>query len=144
MILDVANTKQIENPSAEQVEHYLQRLSSESPFLILDASADCFMQVTLSGIAVAAYRVEYREGDRMHYATVTREQAARLIEAFRRAPYPARTPSPGSPCNCAAAFPRPPPRPCSSSSSSRSSPWPSGQPSADAGRLALAIWAALR
>jgi hypothetical protein len=80
MILDVGNVARIENPSAEQVERYLRLISPQSPFVILSASEERFIQAILCD---DGYRVEYREEDRQYFADVPFEQAARLFEAYR-------------------------------------------------------------
>ena len=75
------------------------------PFIILDATDDSFMQAAIYAETAYCYRVEYREGDRMHYAEVPLEQAARLMEAFVPAPCPTRKPSLGSRYGYGAAVP---------------------------------------
>jgi hypothetical protein len=80
MILDVGNVERIENPSAEQVEHYLGFMPPQSPFVILDASDDRFIQAAPGD---EGYRVEYREEGRMYFVDVPFEQAVKLFEAYR-------------------------------------------------------------
>ena len=81
MILDIGNLERIENPTAEQIIHYLRHLASDS-FLILDADAQLFIQATLA--RGGRYRVEWRQEDVQRFAIVPLEQAEALLLAFAR------------------------------------------------------------
>jgi hypothetical protein len=86
MILDVGNVEQFENPSAEQVKHYLHFMPPESPFVVLSASDDRSAAGVRFIQAVPCdrgYHVEYREEGRMYFVEAPLEQAARLFESFR-------------------------------------------------------------
>ncbi len=81
MNLEVGNVERIEDPSGEQVDHYLRFMPPHAPFIILTAGENFFMQAI---VAEDGYRVEYREGKCQFYANVSLEQASALLEAFRQ------------------------------------------------------------
>ena len=81
MLLEVGNAKRISDPTPEQIDHYLRFMPPQSPFLILSAATDRFMQATPAG---DLYRVELRQGKRQYYAHVSLEAAARLFQTFGR------------------------------------------------------------
>jgi len=80
MILDARNVERIENPTAEQVEHYLRFMPPQAPFVILSASEGRFIQ---AAFVDDAYRVQYREGGRQSFAKVPIDDAVKLFEAYR-------------------------------------------------------------
>jgi len=80
MVLDIGNVERIDNPSSEQLSHYLRFMPPTAPFLVLSASDDTFMQATPRG---DAYRVEYRTGKRHRFMHVPLDRAVELLNAFR-------------------------------------------------------------
>ena len=80
MMLDVGDVERIEQPSAEQVRHFLRFMPPKSPFVILSASDDSFIQARPHG---ESYRVEYHQNGRRQFVQMPFEQAVRLFEAFR-------------------------------------------------------------
>jgi hypothetical protein len=79
--LEIGNVERIDDPSAQQVDHYLRFMPPHAPFIILTAGENFFMQ---AAAAENGYRVEYREGKRQFSAKVSLEQASALLDAFRQ------------------------------------------------------------
>jgi len=80
MLLCVGNSEQIDNPSEEQVRHFLRYMQPGAPFVILNVDDDHFMQATPDG---DVYRVEVRKGKRLFFTHVPVDKAAQLFESFR-------------------------------------------------------------
>lgn len=80
MFLCVGNSERIDNPSEEQVRHFLRYMQPDAPFVILNADDDHFMQATPAG---DVYRVEVRKGKRQFFAHLPFDKAALLFESFR-------------------------------------------------------------
>ena len=80
MTLEIGNVERIENPSPDQVRHFLRFMPASAPYVILSSGDDSFIQAAPDG---DDYRVEYRLDGRQYFARVPFEQAAELFEAFR-------------------------------------------------------------
>ena len=80
MRLDLGNVQIIQNPSADELRHYLRFMPAEAPFIILEAAQEYFLQATCEW---GGYYVEYRENGRAFCATMKYEDAAIAFELFR-------------------------------------------------------------
>jgi hypothetical protein len=79
MTLEIGDAEKIQNPTGEQIRHYLKFMPPAAPFVILSADESRFMQA----VAIAdEYRVEYRDEQGQWWAQVPYEQAAALFEQY--------------------------------------------------------------
>ena len=79
MELDLGGDETVENPSVEDVRHYLKFMPVESPFVIL-SDGDAFIQTIHKS---TGYRVEYKDGnDVQFYCNADYEFACDLFASF--------------------------------------------------------------
>jgi hypothetical protein len=79
MTLEIGDVEKIENPTAEQIRHYLRFMPPTAPFVILSAGETHFMQATPDR---DEYRVEFRDERGQSCVVVPYEQAATLFEQY--------------------------------------------------------------
>jgi hypothetical protein len=79
MKLDLGGRDAIEQPTVDDIRHYLKFMPIESPFIVL-SDGDRFIQSVYEN---RGYRVEYRDDDgRQFYATTEYEPAVTLFVSF--------------------------------------------------------------
>jgi len=79
MKLDLGGIDVIDEPTAEDIRHYLKFMPAESPFVIL-SKGDEFIQSLYENVD---YRVEYKDDDgRQYFAATDYETAVTLFESF--------------------------------------------------------------
>ena len=80
MFLDIGNGERIDNPTPEQIGHYLRNLPGNAPFLILNADDEHFIQATPAG---DLFRVEWRQEAQQWFMVVPLDGAVQSFLAFR-------------------------------------------------------------
>ncbi|HUT88109.1 MAG TPA: hypothetical protein VMY37_01310 [Thermoguttaceae bacterium] len=79
MKLDLGGIDAIDNPTADDIHHYLKFMPTESPFVVL-SNGDQFIQSVYQG---SDYRVEYKSDDgTQFFATTDYETAVKLFVSF--------------------------------------------------------------
>lgn len=79
MQLELGDVEVIQDPSADDVRHYLRFMPVESPFVILQRKPECFVQAIFEG---DNYRVEYRRGESSWFLKARYEIAVEVFLAF--------------------------------------------------------------
>jgi hypothetical protein len=81
MYFDIGNRQRIDDPTPEQIRHYLRNLPADAPFIILNADEEHFIQAIPAG---ALFRVEWRQEAQHRFMLVPLDRAEESFMAFRR------------------------------------------------------------
>lgn len=79
MRLDLGGIEAIDDPTPDQVAHYLQFMPAESPFIVLERREGDFIQAL---IEEGKYRVEYKENKSQWFVIVGYEKARDLFWCY--------------------------------------------------------------
>ena len=79
MRLDLGGQETIDDPTPEQVSHYLRFMPAQSPFIVLEHSEGHFIQATIED---DRYRVDHCEGGSHRYVKADYAKADAMFFAF--------------------------------------------------------------